>query len=85
MNCLLFSHFSKGGEMDRVVLDGVIRRLLESRWARGAKLQQLQLQEFEIQQLCVASRGIFLRQPNLLELEAPIKICGIERFLFASF
>lgn len=64
--------------MDRVVLDSVIRRLSDARGAKAGKLQQLQLQEFEIQQLCVASREIFLREPNLLELEAPIKICGIE-------
>lgn len=36
-----------------------------------------QFTEPEIKQLCVVSRDIFLRQPNLLELEAPIKICGI--------
>ncbi|KAF3320957.1 Serine/threonine-protein [Carex littledalei] len=65
-------------QMDRVVLDGVIRRLLEVKGGKPAKLQQLQLHEFEIQQLCVASRQNFLRQSNLLELEAPIKICGIE-------
>ncbi|KAJ4785561.1 Serine/threonine-protein phosphatase [Rhynchospora pubera] len=62
--------------MDRVVLDSVIRRRLEVRGGKSGKVQQVQLQEFEIQQLCVASREIFLRQPNLLELEAPIKICG---------
>jgi serine/threonine-protein phosphatase PP1 catalytic subunit len=32
--------------------------------------------EAEIRQLCVQSREIFLAQPMLLELEAPIKICG---------
>jgi serine/threonine-protein phosphatase PP1 catalytic subunit len=26
--------------------------------------------------LCTKSREIFISQPNLLELEAPIKICG---------
>ncbi|XP_078174646.1 serine/threonine-protein phosphatase PP1-like [Carex rostrata] len=62
--------------MDRGVLDSVIRRLLEVKGAKPAKLQQLQLQEFEIQQLCAASRQIFLHQPNLLELDVPIKICG---------
>ncbi|XWS28783.1 hypothetical protein CRYUN_Cryun25bG0100700 [Craigia yunnanensis] len=29
----------------------------------------------EIRQLCTVSSEIFLQQPNLLELEAPIKIC----------
>lgn len=60
--------------MDHAVLDDIIRRLTEVRSARPGK--QVQLSEAEIKQLCVASRDIFLKQPNLLELEAPIKICG---------
>ncbi|KAK2988471.1 hypothetical protein RJ640_007040, partial [Escallonia rubra] len=35
----------------------------------------VQLSELEIRQLCLRSKDIFLQQPNLLELEAPIKIC----------
>ena len=38
--------------------------------------------ESEIRQLCTVSREIFLQQPNLLELEAPIKICGAFPFNF---
>ncbi|GAB2299716.1 hypothetical protein Dimus_033771 [Dionaea muscipula] len=60
--------------LDPAVLDDIIRRLLEVRSSRPGK--QVQLSEPEIRQLCVASREIFMRQPNLLELEAPIKICG---------
>ncbi|KAJ6983032.1 serine/threonine-protein phosphatase PP1 isozyme 4 [Populus alba x Populus x berolinensis] len=60
--------------MDHAVLDDIIRRLTEVRSARPGK--QVQLSEAEIKQLCVASRDIFLQQPVLLELEAPIKICG---------
>ncbi|KAL5991689.1 hypothetical protein ACLOJK_012598 [Asimina triloba] len=60
--------------MDPAVLDDIISRLVEVRTARPGK--QVQLSESEIRQLCVASREIFLQQPNLLELEAPIKICG---------
>jgi len=60
--------------MERSVLDGVIRRLVE---VRGRPGKQVQLTEQEIKQLCVVSREIFLKQPNLLELEAPIKICGM--------
>ncbi|KAK1394235.1 Serine/threonine-protein phosphatase [Heracleum sosnowskyi] len=56
------------------VLDDIINRLLEFRQARTAR--QVQLSETDIRQLCAASREIFLQQPNLLELEAPIKICG---------
>ncbi|XP_057439341.1 serine/threonine-protein phosphatase PP1 [Lotus japonicus] len=59
------------GMMDKGVLDDVIRRLLEG---KGGK--QVQLSESEIRQLCVNARQIFLSQPNLLELRAPIRICG---------
>lgn len=61
--------------IDPGVLDDIINRLLEFRQARTVR--QVQLSEAEIRQLCCASREIFLQQPNLLELEAPIKICGI--------
>lgn len=60
--------------MDSAVLDDIINRLLEVRGTRPGK--QVQLSESEIRQLCVVSREIFMQQPNLLELEAPIKICG---------
>uniref|UniRef100_A0A2P2MIB7 Serine/threonine-protein phosphatase n=2 Tax=Rhizophora mucronata TaxID=61149 RepID=A0A2P2MIB7_RHIMU len=59
--------------MDQAVLDDIIGRLLE---VRGRPGKQVQLSESEIKQLCVVSGGIFSQQPNLLELEAPIKICG---------
>lgn len=38
--------------------------------------KQVQLQEYEIKFLCTKAREIFINQPILLELEAPIKICG---------
>ena len=34
------------------------------------------LEEYEIKYLCLTARDIFINQPILLELEAPIKICG---------
>lgn len=57
------------------MLDDVIDRLLEVRAGRPGK--QVQLTEQEIRQLCLTAKEIFMSQPNLLELEAPIKICGI--------
>ncbi|XP_009409052.2 serine/threonine-protein phosphatase PP1 isozyme 1 [Musa acuminata AAA Group] len=60
--------------IDAALLDDIIRRLLLSKGSRPAKYAQLT--DKEIRQLCIASKEIFLRQPNLLELEAPIKICG---------
>ncbi|KAK6232938.1 Calcineurin-like phosphoesterase domain [Theobroma cacao] len=59
--------------MEQGILDDIINRLLE---VRGRPGKQVQLSESEIRQLCVVSKDIFLQQPNLLELEAPIKICG---------
>lgn len=66
--------------MDPAVLDRIIEKLIEVRSSKPGKL--VQLTESEIKQLCVASREIFINQPNLLELEAPIKICGIFPLLF---
>jgi serine/threonine-protein phosphatase PP1 catalytic subunit len=55
-------------------VDGIIDRLLEVRGSRPGK--PVQLTEAEIRELCHRSREIFISQPILLELEAPIKICG---------
>ena len=38
--------------------------------------KNVQLAENEIRGLCLKSRELFLSQPILLELEAPLKICG---------
>lgn len=39
-------------------------------------MQTIKLTEQEVRTLCLKSREIFLKQPILLELGAPIKICG---------
>jgi len=45
---------------------------------RGSKPgKNVQLLDTEIRSLCMKSREIFLNQPVLLELEAPLKICGM--------
>ncbi|XP_009622803.1 serine/threonine-protein phosphatase PP1 isoform X1 [Nicotiana tabacum] len=59
--------------MGSVDLDDIINRLIEVRHRPG---KQVQLSEYEIRHLCLKSKEIFLQQPNLLELDAPIKICG---------
>jgi serine/threonine-protein phosphatase PP1 catalytic subunit len=41
--------------------------------------------EGEVRGLCLKSREIFLSQPILLELEAPLKICGNEVLGFGVF
>ncbi|KAA0722771.1 Serine/threonine-protein phosphatase PP1-beta catalytic subunit [Triplophysa tibetana] len=59
------------GELD---VDSLISRLLEVRGCRPGKI--VQMSEAEVRGLCIKSREIFLSQPILLELEAPLKICG---------
>lgn len=41
--------------------------------------------EAEVRGLCLKSREIFLQQPILLELEAPLKICGKENPLVSLY
>lgn len=55
-------------------IDHIIEQLLAVRGARPGR--QVNLTENEIRWLCIKSREIFISQPVLLELEAPIKICG---------
>lgn len=55
-------------------LDAVIDKLLSVRTARPGK--QVNLEDGEIRWLCIKARELFMSQPVLLELEAPIKICG---------
>jgi serine/threonine-protein phosphatase PP1 catalytic subunit len=55
---------------EEVEVDKIISKLLEN----GGK--DVKLLESEIRGICLKAREIFLEQPMLLELEAPIKICG---------
>ncbi|VVC26124.1 Calcineurin-like phosphoesterase domain, ApaH type,Serine-threonine protein phosphatase, N- [Cinara cedri] len=62
-------------ESDKLLnVDNILLRLLEVRGARSGK--NVQLSEGEIKGLCLKSREIFMGQPILLELGAPLKICG---------
>jgi len=56
------------------MLNDVLDRLIDR--VTGKTIEEVILMEEEIRQLCLCAKEIFLRQPNLLELEAPIKICG---------
>uniref|UniRef100_A0A8C5MWK0 Serine/threonine-protein phosphatase n=1 Tax=Leptobrachium leishanense TaxID=445787 RepID=A0A8C5MWK0_9ANUR len=58
-------------EIDR---GGISMRLSGVRGCRPGKI--VQMTEAEVRGLCIKSREIFLSQPILLELEAPLKICG---------
>ena len=62
------------GDVDHLHVDSILKRMIEAReFLPGVKIQ---LTEAEIRGLCLKSREIFLSQPILLELEAPLKICG---------
>lgn len=66
-------------------VDSIIDRLLDVRGSRPGK--QVQLQEYEIRYLCTKAREIFIQQPILLELEAPIKVSkkGTMNFMDITF
>ena len=60
--------------LNRVVRSQVIEKLKGVCGERPGKI--VNLTEAEVKSLCLRSRDIFMTQPILLELEAPIKICG---------
>eukprot|EP00756_Hemistasia_phaeocysticola_P036711 Hpha_TRINITY_DN16657_c1_g11::TRINITY_DN16657_c1_g11_i1::g.178489::m.178489/K06269/PPP1C; serine/threonine-protein phosphatase PP1 catalytic subunit len=55
-------------------VDNIIDKLLAVRGQRAGR--QVSLSEVEVKSLALKSREVFLSQPPLLELDAPIKICG---------
>jgi serine/threonine-protein phosphatase PP1 catalytic subunit len=57
-----------------VDIDSILERLLLVRGSHPGR--EVNLHEIEIRALCHKAREIFISQPVLLELEAPIKICG---------
>ena len=63
---------ARKGDFD---IDRIIDKLLEVRGNKPGK--QVNLSEKDIRGLCINARDIFIDQPILLELEAPLKICGI--------
>jgi len=54
-------------------VDAVIDQLLSG---RGIRNKLVQVEEGQLRQLLTAARDTFLRQPSLLELQAPLKLLG---------
>ncbi|BFZ17850.1 hypothetical protein BsWGS_20888 [Bradybaena similaris] len=54
-------------------IDNIIAQLLSARNHPG---KQVQLPEAHIRHLCIVSRDIFMEQPMLVELDAPVNIVG---------
>lgn len=71
---------SKNSTIIEVDIDKVIEKLLTVKGMKPGK--QVNLSENEIRSLCLKSRDIFISQPILLEIEAPLKICGNQNFIF---
>lgn len=70
-------------DVEELNIDNLITRLLEVRGCRPGKT--VNMSENEIRLLCNKSREIFLSQPILLELEAPLKICGMHPWFIVCF
>lgn len=56
-------------------IDDMITRLLDAGYA-GKVTKSVCLKNAEIQAICAAAREVFLSQPALIELSAPVKIVG---------
>jgi len=65
--------YGTGNSID-IDVDHVLDKLLEAKDKKASR--QVNLTENEIRGLCVKAREVFLSQPILLELEAPVKVCG---------
>lgn len=61
----------KAEELD---VDDIVEKCLEGKGAKPGKL--VQIAEGQLKALCTSVREVFLSQSALLELEAPLKICG---------
>lgn len=65
---------SNKNNTENLDIDEVINKLLEVRGSHPGK--HVNLEYSEIKNIVMKSREIFMSQPPLLELAAPIKICG---------
>ncbi|KAH6692605.1 serine/threonine-protein phosphatase PP-Z [Plectosphaerella plurivora] len=63
------------GDIKDIDLDDFIKRLLDAAYA-GKVTKGVCLKNAEIAAICTRAREVFLSQPALLELDAPVKIVG---------
>ena len=64
----------EGKRQSHIFRERCITYVCSVRGCRPGKI--VQMTEGEVRAVCLKSREIFLSQPILLELEAPLKICG---------
>ncbi|XP_028155722.1 serine/threonine-protein phosphatase PP1-beta [Diabrotica virgifera virgifera] len=57
-------------------VDKIITKLTSKEVRESKKIKLISISESDIKALCFKSMSIFMSQPMLLELEAPIKVCG---------
>lgn len=62
-------------DINDIDLDDFIKRLLDAAYA-GKVTKSVCLKNAEITAICQRAREVFLTQPSLLELDAPVKIVG---------
>jgi serine/threonine-protein phosphatase PP1 catalytic subunit len=66
--------YGNAGNTIDIDVDNILDKLLEAKDKKASR--QVNLTENEIRGLCIKAREVFLSQPILLELEAPVKVCG---------
>ncbi|KAG7901719.1 hypothetical protein KL935_001679 [Ogataea polymorpha] len=67
--------FTRKPSTSAVNIDGVIERLVEAGLAKKSP-KKFMISGAEIKTICAKARDVFMRQPTLLELAAPVKIVG---------
>lgn len=64
---------------EEIDVNGIIHKLIQSNY------KDIKLKQSEIRSLCIKAREIFMSQPMLLQLEAPVKIAGTFPIIQATY
>ena len=65
------------GVQEEINIDKILNKLHDKQCNTINKAGNTKkIEENEIRAVCIQARQIFLDQPILLELEAPLKVCG---------